>query len=255
MAKKEAQILTACYRQLHLNCVKATNAFQQSHSKEDLHQLRVAIKKLDALFYAANKCSKGFKRHKLFASYRSLFKQAGVIRDAQVQVGMLSKMNLPQPEPVSMHLQQVITEELVKFSAAAEKNLQRLQKAALELPSRFNTLKIQDLRSLLEACIKKEEKRWKEVPAKKALHAARKPIKRLLYLQEFLTGAGEKRLLAGSQAQHWDNLQKTLGDYHDLQVLQQLLRSSNYKATRQLLVDQSKQLHKKISKQAAKARG
>lgn len=55
------------------------------------HQLRVEIKKLRALFELINDCAPAFKRKKNFKPFRVLFRQAGKVREIQVEEGLLKK--------------------------------------------------------------------------------------------------------------------------------------------------------------------
>lgn len=55
------------------------------------HDLRVEIKKLNALFELINYCSKDFKRSKTFKPFKQISKQAGKVRDFQVEETILKK--------------------------------------------------------------------------------------------------------------------------------------------------------------------
>ena len=52
---------------------------------EDFHKLRVEIKKLRAVLTLVNWSEKNFKRKKFLKSYKKLFKQAGKVRDLQLE--------------------------------------------------------------------------------------------------------------------------------------------------------------------------
>ena len=61
------------------------------YTPEIFHELRVEIKKLNALFDLINFCAKDFKRKKSFEPFKLLFQQAGKIRALQVEEEMLHK--------------------------------------------------------------------------------------------------------------------------------------------------------------------
>lgn len=252
MAKRAGNKVTAYYRQLHHQCVEALQGFVQSASEEDLHTLRVSIKRLDALFWAVNKLSNNFQRRKQFTPYRRLFKQAGIIRDAQVQLQLLPASGQGKElKPVATHLQNQISIEQKKFVSAAPEIQLQLQKSALALPAFFNQVHVKEFSTLTDKLIKKQQKRWRKLPAEKKLHAARKPVKHVLYLNEFLAKQ-DKDLLRRKQVKHWDNLQKAIGDLHDRKELISLLRRKEFTSIKQQLRQQISQLHKKVSGIAAK---
>ena len=60
-------------------------------SKSDFHKLRVEIKKLNAIFYLINFCSKDFKRKKTFQPFKEIFKQAGKVRELQIEETILEE--------------------------------------------------------------------------------------------------------------------------------------------------------------------
>jgi len=55
------------------------------------HKLRVEIKKLNALFELVNFCAKDFKREKTFEPFKLIFRQAGKVRELQLEEAMLKK--------------------------------------------------------------------------------------------------------------------------------------------------------------------
>ena len=53
------------------------------------HQLRIEIKKLDALFDLIDFCAKDFDRDKLFKPFEEIFQQAGKVRDLQIEKNLM----------------------------------------------------------------------------------------------------------------------------------------------------------------------
>ena len=49
-----------------------------------IHQLRLELKKIDALFELLNYCSKGFKMDKTFKPFKMIIDQAGKVRELQI---------------------------------------------------------------------------------------------------------------------------------------------------------------------------
>lgn len=252
MAKKKSHKVTAYYRKLHLQCIQSLERYVQSGSKDALHELRVSLKKLDALFWVANKLILDFRRRKLFSSYRSLFKRAGIIRDAQVQLELLETFDKEGDlAAVSQHLKNEITDQHQKLVAAAPDLQLQLHKLPLTIPPYFNQMQVKEVARFTEKLIKKQEKKWKKMPSNKNLHHSRKPIKHLLYLTAFLAETDEKSL-SKTEAKHWDKLQQTLGNYHDYTELLRMLKGSSREELTSVLKQQLKELHKQIEKIAHK---
>ena len=61
------------------------------YEPETFHDLRVQIKKLNALFHLVNFCAKDFKRKESFEPFKLIFKQAGKIRALQVEEEIIHK--------------------------------------------------------------------------------------------------------------------------------------------------------------------
>src|SRR5436190_20764312 len=58
---------------------------RDQYTPETFHKLRVEIKKLNALFDLIDFCSKDFKRKKTFRPYHKIFRQAGKVRELQIE--------------------------------------------------------------------------------------------------------------------------------------------------------------------------
>src|SRR4030095_9185250 len=55
------------------------------YTPETFHKLRVEIKKLNALFDLIDFCCKDFKRKKTFKPFCKIFRQAGKVRELQIE--------------------------------------------------------------------------------------------------------------------------------------------------------------------------
>src|ERR1043166_9475588 len=72
---------------------------EKTFTVEDFHQLRVEIKKLKALFKLAGFCLNDFDRKKIFRPLKQLFRQAGKVRETQLEEAIIKKhaiRRLPQ---------------------------------------------------------------------------------------------------------------------------------------------------------------
>jgi CHAD domain-containing protein len=71
---------------------------KESFTTETIHDLRVEIKKLHALFELLEHCHDNFKMKRLFKPFRHLFRQTGKVREIQVEEELL-KMNFENNLP------------------------------------------------------------------------------------------------------------------------------------------------------------
>src|SRR5258708_6187319 len=60
---------------------------------QNFHQLRIEIKKLNAFYALINYRSKEFKKKKTFKPLKQIFKQAGKVREIQLEQALLKKYN------------------------------------------------------------------------------------------------------------------------------------------------------------------
>src|ERR1044071_5540829 len=95
----------------HLQVFCATN------DPEELHQLRVEIKKINALIFLLHTCSP--KRIEAYKFIKKIFRQAGRIRSSQVNLQMMAEYGL---ENASFEEEQkeIIAKEHQEFCAEAE---------------------------------------------------------------------------------------------------------------------------------------
>jgi CHAD domain-containing protein len=86
----QSKIFKAVFEQLYSNIENFYHKTIQGFNPEDIHNLRVTIKRLRAFFYLINAMNPDFRIKKNFKPARKLFKNAGRIRDIQVQIGLAS---------------------------------------------------------------------------------------------------------------------------------------------------------------------
>lgn len=78
------------FDKLYSNIEKYYNLAIQGFDTEDIHNLRVTIKRLRAFYYLINAINPDFNIQKNYKSARKLFKKAGRIRDIQIQICLAS---------------------------------------------------------------------------------------------------------------------------------------------------------------------
>lgn len=189
---------------------------QQYCTPDTFHALRLATKKLHAVFDLTHFCAKKFKQKKTFRSYTLIFRQAGKIRELQVEAALLEKhffFNLPKE--YSADLKKELTAELEKFhfvtkcklNQTLEKNYQKI----IPFLTKINKKKVQRYMDKKRAKIEKllRQKTLKN----KQIHLLRKQLKEFQYNESFLNDDLQRTLVSNRNV-----LPELLGEWHDYQV-------------------------------------
>jgi len=186
---------------------------------ELLHKVRLLIKEIKALLNASAFCVEGFNARQRFRPFRSIFRMAGEIRQAEVldELFRIYKIN---------------TEDVAKSKIlSADRNLVSLfQKRLPEfiLATEDNQEKIIDsIKNVRYSCFKKYLNRKKrEVKKelfpqlnKRDLHDTRKMLKEIIFLSPMAKKTREKL------DPFYDKLQALIGQWHDKQTVLMLLKT------------------------------
>jgi CHAD domain-containing protein len=74
---------------------KHLEGYKDKKDPELVHKIRVDIKKIKAILSVINDCLKGFRAHKNFIPFRTIFRRAGEIRDPEVLTALLLEYGIP----------------------------------------------------------------------------------------------------------------------------------------------------------------
>lgn len=184
-------------------------------SAEDIHNLRVEMKKLMALAELVKAANPDFHRKKMLAPYIVFFDQAGQIRDIQLHLALLKKYELiiALADYIS-HVDLRLTNEMNKLQAlirkAAIKKIRQAEKT-------FTTgIKKVSKKKALAFLIRKQthlEDILAETPIQEdGLHELRKQIKNVMYLSPLFRSNH-------LQSDWYASLQDLIGQWHDLVVI------------------------------------
>jgi CHAD domain-containing protein len=191
---------------LFASMLKTLDGFTQKKDPEQIHNLRVDIKKLRAIFSFFNKTSgkKTFPKKAL----ANLFKQAATIRDVDVNITLLEKFpgskkllsDLKKKNPVPGFVSKI---------PAHKKTIRALKnrtKVSHELPGD------QKIRKYFNKQIKKAQKELDKKDEENA-HHFRTRIKQMMYIYDALPKKIRKSL--GINKKYIDQLQESAGKWHD----------------------------------------
>lgn len=182
--------------------------FCQHPQSEDLHRLRVNIKKLRALFSFVGHVHK--KQH-VAQWLKALFKEAGAIRELQINRRMLAAF--PQP-PLRLMKQlltreKALTEELIQHKSIHLHSISQV-KAAMDVPEKWPSHKA--ISNYFDKERKKAKQEW-EQKDRESLHRYRMSLKKIMYVYDVLPDAEQVKLDIDKSAIHL--IQEDLGDWHD----------------------------------------
>jgi len=190
---------------------------RRSYRPSTFHKLRVEIKKLNAFFDLINGCSKDFKRRKTFKPFKLIFRQAGKVRELQVEEAVLKKYspnNLLKDYRKSL-MKLRLKEREVFFSIANNKFTTALKKSYREIVPFLTKTDKKKVSSYLE----KKRKKIEEIVSQNTLqapqiHALRKRLKEFDYNRNSLDLEKQNRTLPKKGV-----LPELLGKWHDDQVI------------------------------------
>lgn len=208
--------------QLHLKY------FLVSNDLEELHKLRVEIKKIKSLVFLLTSSSKNKKLEVL----KQLFKLAGSIRTLQLKLAFLKENHIS----TSQQIQKRLDTQLNKFQKLSSHYLSYIQVLSKGQGNSFHDIKNKQLESLYKKRRQKVTNHLIDSLQQNKLHDYRKQIKYLLFLYRVQHSKGSK---LSRKIVAFDELQKTIGYWHDDIVHSKLLKTM--KQPYQTLIIKNKQ--------------
>lgn len=204
------------------------------HAKpEQLHEVRVELKKIKTLFNFLAFSSKKFNEHKNYKPLKHIFKKAGLIRDVDVLHQLFKDYELEQFEKAVLPKEKNQNKLIEKFHKKTRHYIKTSNQSTKQMENYLantGTLDLKDYISNTEHQLR--EKLFRDFKQDE-LHLIRKQLKELVYLSQIM---GKKSTI--KEIEIYDKLQNTIGDWHDKNVLIDILQkkqSSLYKDSVQKL--------------------
>lgn len=200
---------------------------KKKYTLNTFHKLRIEIKKLNSLFDLIHFCSNDFKRKTTYKPFKSIFRQAGKVRELQIEDAMLQKyfekkcikdyrktikiLGLKAKEDFFILVNKKLMNQL-------NKKYRLIIPYLYEIDSKKITIYLEEkenqIRELLD----------QEISQVEQIHEIRKQFKILNYIKAILiTEEPEKKLL------ELDVLPELLGKWHDYQVIIEHLQNMQNK--------------------------
>lgn len=207
--KKEAQKeLNKRFKKMY----KPVKNFVETVDQDALHQFRVQVKKLKAMLILCSAESKNRNLLKDFKPVKKVFKKAGEIRNAHINLKLAEKYQLDDAA-FKKQQQKALDESIEKFRSKAKKNLKSLKKAHFVLQNNLHRLHNKTIHSFYQEKLVAIDAFFSSPEFNDELHNTRKNIKLLLYNQKTAAKAIQNKI--AFNADYLDNLQNAIGEWHD----------------------------------------
>ena len=188
-----------------------------SYTAKTFHELRVEIKKLKALFELVAFCNKKFKMQKLLKPFRIIFKQAGKIRELQLEQSLLKEQpNFNLVKKYHNRLIKLETKGVKKFFSIADKHfIKKLKKnypKIIHFLAKTNKKKVNRYRNKITKEIKNLI--HKNAFKKNQMHDFRKRLKVYQHNENIFPANQSIKLIPDKTF-----LSDMLGEWHDYEVV------------------------------------
>ena len=188
-----------------------------SYTVETFHELRVEIKRLKALFELIAFCSKKFKSRKTFKPFRIIFKEAGEIREIQLEQTILGEQpNFHLLKKYPSRLKKQETKKIKKFFSITNKRLIKKLKGKyltiINLIPKISKKKVNCYKNKIRKEINKLIRN--NTFKKKQIHDFRKRLKVYQYNEKIGYPNQQNKLIPEKNV-----LSAMLGEWHDYEVV------------------------------------
>lgn len=209
MLKKEKQ--REYFRERWDSIIVHFDRFAKRTNANDLHKVRVELKKIRALLYLHDVVH-GKTAKKLLHPVRDLYKQAGLVRDAQVSAQLVRKHKGIQLDFFTEQ-RKTVAREAKKLVREMNIHADDLILTNLKIWRRFRDIRTHDVRKMIKRLRKEIDRHFLPKMNLPELHETRKMIKRLVYIYGMLPSSMASRInLAHDE---YKKLEQLIGNWHD----------------------------------------
>lgn len=188
-------------------------AFDKKGKQEDLHRFRVQVKKLRAFLVLADSGLAVGQLQKELKPVRKLFKAAGNIRNAYINLELI-KLFQPSFTEIMEDQRSLMKRSAHDFRAGADKHLQRLRGAQRKLKKAIPKLNDVHIEFYYRQQLEQIAVCLAPPYADTSLHACRKQLKMLIYNYKLVKPV----LNQPFNEPYLDEVQNIIGEWHDKQV-------------------------------------
>jgi CHAD domain-containing protein len=186
---------------------------------EVLHAIRVEVKRIKGVLNLISFSVKKFNAHKHFIPFRTIFRQAGKIRETEVLYKLLLKYKIEGVKDAQLPDEKKINRLRIAFQKNLPGFLITLKGEKKKLSKVIRKVEKPDVENYLKK--KKKELKRLLFPtfSKKTLHKARKIVKEIIYLSQVASKHKSDTF--------YGKLESTIGQWHDTTLLLPILKRNN----------------------------
>jgi len=216
------------FKKIEKNIVHCLEKLPENFEEEDYHKFRVEIKKLNAFLISLQFCLRSFKKDKYFKSLKNLFKQAGKIRNYQLEESMLQRNGARFIDQYLFDLEQRIKKEKIKFASLHNQiRPTKIKKLLGKIKPFIKKINRKDLEMFTESERNKITHFFQIDPLLPInLHTIRKLLKIDFYTRKITDHPQAQNLL-----EEENNFLELLGKWQDCRTVNNLLEKSILKET------------------------
>lgn len=220
--------------------------FARRTNADDLHGMRVELKKIKALLFLHNKTASREKANDKLL--RKIFRRAGFVRDAQVSAHLVRNANNIPPSFFAER-RRLVADEAKKLNKLVVSHAGKLNAIIAKNWKKFHAIPKSELRTIVNKLEKQIRKVFYPKLNVSALHGIRKKMKKVVYFSGLLKKKGNKLFTYDTQRIKY--LAELIGKWHDTTLAAEVLgnHSTTRKIPARLKAGQKKQLAE-IRKQA-----
>lgn len=186
--------------------------FVKSADQEELHQFRVGIKKLKAFLFLLQSHSQNRHLLKRFKPVRKIFKIAGNIRNAHINLSLSTQYRFDSDKFISQQ-HQVMETTTRNFRKKGKQYLKKIKQAKKSVLSHIHDLENRYVHDFYRDHINAVALYLRAPEFDLTLHDCRKKIKLLLYNYKLADQSVNRHLQLNTQ--YLDDLQESIGAWHD----------------------------------------
>jgi CHAD domain-containing protein len=216
--------------------------FSQNQDPEAIHHLRVEIKKIYALLALIEKCSADIEFSEYAEPVKKIFKEAGGIRDAQINLQLISSHGNTNEEYENRQ-RSLIKRREKKFCSVINTHIKDIKKPYTIIRKSMSDIKNDCILKFYKKQMKKVEKAITDLTNEKQLHKCRKRIKKMIYIHGMLDSVLKKKLEINID--YLGKLEEAISKWHDSVVTLDVLRNTSF-AKKQLLTKLENQCKRMI---------
>lgn len=189
--------------------------FSSTGGQEELHHFRVNVKKVKAVIGLMESTGQGNIKQSDQARLKKIFKQAGKIRTAYIELLLMKQYSLKN-EGYFKTQQELIKQRSIDFADKLKRHSDMLRRVKKKLLAETGNIRDKSIKRYVKSLFEKLSGLFSSNKDDNEYHKARMVLKNLLYTYELFPEKLKKKLKPDSG--YLDELQEVIGEWHDAAI-------------------------------------